>query len=140
MDTETYRSIIALPHHKSDTKAAMPLYNRAAQFAPFAALSGYDGVIRETARQTQTQTELCEDRKEELNTCLQQLAADLDSAPQVSITYYVPDKYKKGGEYRTVQGGIRRIDTLRRELLLADGTRISIDTISDISSALCDKI
>ncbi len=107
----------------------MPVQKRAAQFAPFAALSGYENVIRETARLTQRQTELAEDRKAELNICLQ----TLQPGDPVTVTYFQPDQYKQGGASLTVSGRLKCIDTVFRKLKLTDDTQIPIDAITDVS-------
>lgn len=121
--------LIKKPHHRSLRHLPMPIQNRAAQFAPFAALSGYEDVIRETARLTQKQTELAEDRKAELNACLQ----TLQPGDPVTVTYFKPDKYKQGGASATVRGRLKCIDTVFRKLKLTDGKQIPLDAITDIS-------
>lgn len=103
--------------------------NRAAQFAPYAALTGYEGVIRETARLTQTQKELAEDRKAELDACLQAL----QTGDTVAVTWFRPDRYKSGGAYVTARGYLKCIDTAHRTLKLTDKTEIPLDAITDIS-------
>lgn len=118
----------------------MPERNRAAQFAPFAALSGYESVIRETERRTQTRPELAEDEIAELNARLQHLSDCLAAAPQVSITYFVPDRYKTGGSFRTVQGTVRKIDPIYHRLTLTDGREVPLDAITAIEGVLWDKI
>lgn len=103
--------------------------NRAAQFAPYAALTGYEGVIFETARLTQTQKELAEDRKAELDARLQVL----QPGDTVAVVYFKPDEFKQGGAYITACGALKCIDPLRRMLKMTDGTEIPIDALTDIS-------
>ena len=135
-----YADIIGLPHWESPTRPRMSLLNRAAQFAPFAALSGYDNIIREEARETGVWTEPGESRKEELSRLLAELAGGLSrgSRPAVRVTHFVPDTKKDGGSYETAAGILRKIDPAGRELYLVEGSsgqelRISIDRITDLS-------
>lgn len=127
-----YDAILEFPHHVSKTHRQMSRQDRAAQFAPFAALSGYDSAIRETARLTDDRIELGEELLLELNTRLQMLSERIQEAPIVSITYFTPDKQKSGGAYLTASGVVRRINDFDREILLDDGTRIKIDDIVSI--------
>lgn len=127
-----YDAILELPHHVSKTHRQMSRQDRAAQFAPFAALSGYDSAIRETARLTDDRIELGEELLLELNTRLQMLSERIQEAPIVSITYFTPDKQKSGGAYLTASGVVRRINDFDRTILLDDGTRIKIDDIVNI--------
>lgn len=127
-----YDAILELPHHVSKTHRQMSRQDRAAQFAPFAALSGYDSAIRETARLTDDRIELGEEMLLELNTRLQMLSERIQEAPTVSITYFEPDKQKSGGVYLTASGLVRRINDFDRTILLDDGTRIKIDDIVSI--------
>ena len=128
---EKYAEIINLPHHVSMTREPMARGDRAAQFAPYSALSGYEDAVEETARLTDGRIELDEYEKERINTSLTALL----SAPQdtqASITYFRPDKRKKGGAYVTVTGEIGRIDEVKRELVLLSGYTIMIDEIIEI--------
>ena len=116
---EVYADIIDLPHHKSTRHPHMSLYNRAAQFAPFAALTGYDAMVREEARLTQQRPEPSEEEQAELNRTLN-LLRDLitqGKAPLVRAEHFVPDQYKKGGSVEIVQGRLKRVDTVRRHLV-----------------------
>lgn len=126
-----YDDIINLPHHVSPSRAHMPVSDRAAQFAPFAALTGYGDVIKETARQTDARLELTEDEKEELNRRLRSACLPGEK-PEIAVTYFIPDKKKSGGAYHTVSGKVRRIDTDKKELVLEDKVRIALDDIVDI--------
>ena len=129
-----YDDIIDLPHHVSATRARMPVADRAAQFAPFAALTGFGGVIDETARLTESRIELGEGAVEELERALNALAARQDERPEITVTYFRPDELKAGGAYLTVTGSLRRIDGHSRTLILTDGTRIPIADLLKIKS------
>lgn len=130
--TETYDDIIHLPHHVSKRHPQMSLYNRAAQFAPFAALTGYEEAIIETARLTAPKVDMMEDNQQLLDRKLALLSRSLREQPTVSITYFQPDKKKTGGQYLTVTGVIKTIRDSERVILMADGKRVSIDTIISI--------
>lgn len=130
--TETYDDIIHLPHHVSKRHPQMSLYNRAAQFAPFAALTGYEEAIIETARLTAPKVDMMEDNQQLLDRKLALLSRSLREQPTVSITYFQPDKKKTGGQYLTVTGVIKSIRDSERVIRMADGKRVSIDTIISI--------
>ena len=130
--TETYDDIIHLPHHVSKRHSQMSLYNRAAQFAPFAALTGYEEAIIETARLTAPKVDMMEDNQQLLDRKLALLSYSLREQPTVSITYFQPDKKRSGGQYLTVTGVIKSIRDSERVILMADGKRVSIDTIINI--------
>ena len=110
----------------------MSLYNRAAQFAPFAALTGYEEAIIETARLTAPKVDMMEDNQQLLDRKLALLSHSLIEQPTVSITYFQPDKKKSGGQYLTVTGVIKCIRDSERVIRMADGKRVSIDTIINI--------
>ena len=127
-----YDDIIDLPHPTSDKHPRMPMKNRAAQFAPFAALTGYDALIRETARLTGRRTELDEQQLEELDRQLTVLAARVQTEqepPEIQLTYFQPDRLKVGGEYVTETVRIRRVDPVFRLLELSDRRLIEIGDI-----------
>lgn len=128
-----YEDIINLPHHVSKTHPQMPLYDRAAQFSPFAALTGYEDAIRETARLTDTWVQLSEDRKQELDEKLQRLISEKGRIEPVTITFFQSDERKAGGSYRTVTGQIRKFDMYKRKLLFKNGAEIDIEKITDIN-------
>ncbi len=107
----------------------MPLADRAAQFSPFAALTGHEEAIRETARQTEEFVELEEDRKEEINEKLQWIRENQAKRPEIEVTCFQPDTRKSGGSYVTVCGRVKRIDEIEQQILLTDGTRIAIERI-----------
>ena len=122
-----YDDIIDLPHHISETHPPMSRADRAAQFSTFAALTGYDAAVRETARVTERRIELDEGVKAELNARLNCILEHLPEHPQVSITYFVPDEKKSGGAYRTVTGAVRKLDSFAKTLTLVDGTVVSME-------------
>lgn len=130
--THKYDDIIDLPHHVSSKRSRMSNYDRAAQFSPFAALTGYDGVIAETARLTDTQIELDEGGKELLDKKLRELLDAIDEQPRAVFTCYQPDERKLGGAYVTLSGQVKKIDAVARCILLTDGRVISIDRIYGI--------
>ncbi len=129
---ELYADIIGLPHHVSKTYPPMPLLNRAAQFAPFAALTGYDAAIEETARLTEEEVFLDESEITVLNEKLIKLEADLPQHPEITVTWFQPDEKKSGGEYRTVTGSVRKIDRMEQYLILMSGERIPLNRIIKI--------
>ena len=131
-----YDDIIDLPHHVSETHPPMSRADRAAQFSPFAALTGYDAAVRETARVTERRIELGEGVKAELNTRLNCILEHLPEHPQVSITYFVPDEKKSGGVYRTVTGAVRKLDGFAKTLTLADGTVVSMEEMVHVEGNL----
>lgn len=133
-----YDDIIDLPHHVSARHPQMSLYNRAAQFAPFAALSGHDAAIEETARLTEEQRELTQGEREVLSRKLNYLLQRNDS-PAVGITYFRHDQRKSGGRYCTVTGTIKKVDDIGGKLLLTDGTVILLDAVSDMHSEVFDR-
>jgi hypothetical protein len=106
--------------------------DRAAQFSPFAALTGYEAAVKETARLTQGKIELSDEEKESIDHVLQALSAHLPEQPSVIVTYFLPDQKKDGGAYVTVTGALKRINLLERRLILTDGTLIPIDDISQL--------
>ena len=127
-----YDDIIDLPHPTSERHPRMSKVNRAAQFSPFAALTGYDAAVKETARLTDAKVELTEEEKSILDVKLQMLADRLVSQPTVKFTYFKPDQKKAGGAYLTVSGAVKKIDGFTGDIVLADGQRISIENILDI--------
>lgn len=129
-----YDDIIRLPHHESTRHPRMSALDRAAQFLPFAALTGHAAAVRETARLTDTRIELDEIRKEELDLHLQLLREQLSQKPQVNITYYVPDARKDGGAYFTMTGTIQKIDENRHQVIMENGTVIPMNDIYEIES------
>lgn len=132
MHKKEYEDIIGLPHHVSTVYPQMSIYDRAAQFSPFAALTGHEAAIQETARLTEEQAELNEDKKEELNEKLQELMAHAEEHPTVTVTYFKPDDRKEGGKYETVTGIFRKIRDYDKMFFLEDGTGIACDMIYEL--------
>ena len=129
-----YDDIIDLPRPKSKHEP-MPMSDRAAQFSPFAALTGYGDAIDETARLTDARIELSEEERAELDYKQQYLAA-LDS-PTVTVTYFVPDERKTGGAYVTHTGVLKRVDEVERMVVFKDGLRVPLDEVMDIK---CEQL
>ena len=133
MSIGKYDEILSLPHHVSQTRPRMPMQDRAAQFAPFAALTGYDDVIREARRVTDDRVELDEGALDLLGAKMRWLSEHLAESPQVTITYFRPDERKSGGEYLTVSGVVKKIDVDERVVWLGDGTKLRMEEILAVS-------
>lgn len=131
-DKYNYNDIINLPHPVSQKHPQMSLYDRAAQFSPFAALTGHEEAIRETARQTEAWVDLDEDRKEELNEKMQEIVEHLNEAPEVTLTYFKEDEKKEGGSYVTVTGRIKKWREYEQQLVLEDGTVVALEKVFGI--------
>lgn len=131
-----YDDIINMPHHVSKKHPQMSLYARSAQFAPFAALTGYEEAVKETARETENELDIDDELKAILDDKLQLIIEQKDNKPEVSITYFVKDKKKEGGTYITKTGIVKKIDSYNQILSLADNTEIPIKDIIDISGKL----
>ncbi|MDD3746936.1 MAG: hypothetical protein PHD70_10750 [Anaerostipes sp.] len=127
-----YEDIIDLPHHVSKKHPQMSRKNRAAQFAPFAALTGYEDAILETGRLTDKKIELDEDARELLDIKLQMISSHLEEKRQIKITYFKEDERKDGGAYVTVEGFIKKISTIKRDIFLQDRTKIRMDDIIEL--------
>ena len=127
-----YDDIINLPHHVSPTRKRMSMIDRAAQFSPFAALTGYDASIREAGRLTDRQIDFDEDGKLMLDEKLRNLAERIKEQPEVTITYFVPDERKSGGKYVEISGKVRKIDQYEKLILMEDGAQICFEKIHDI--------
>ena len=131
-----YDDIINLPHPVSARHPQMPLPDRAAQFSPFAALTGHDAAIRETARLTDTFVELDEGRKQELDEQLQLIKENQSQKPEIEVTYFQPDLKKSGGAYMTFRGRVKKIDEYNHRILFTDGTALSMETLFFIGGEL----
>ena len=138
--SQPYDDIINLPHHVSATRSQMPSANRAAQFSPFAALTGYDAAIEETGRLTDERMELDEDTIDALNLKMSMLADVISDHPRVSITYFRPDERKAGGAYVTVVGALKKIDDYEGVIVLMNGKKIAIEDICDIEGELFNTL
>lgn len=138
--TMGYDDIIHLPRHVSSKRPQMPMSDRAAQFSPFAALTGYDDAIQETGRLTEQKIELDEEALQELNERFNILQEHLREQPEVRFTYFKPDAQKAGGAYLTVTGVVRKIKLYEREILLQDGTIIPVDDILKMESSIFPEL
>ena len=134
--SEQYNDIINLPNHVSPTRPRMSMIDRAAQFSPFAALTGYDAAIKETGRLTDERIELSEESRAALDRKQQFLLDHISDHPEISVTYFVHDERKSGGAYVTVTGQVKRVDEYERQLILVDGVKIPLDEILELESAL----
>lgn len=128
---KNYDDIINLPHPELK-HPRMSMYSRAAQFSPFAALTGYDDEIKETARLTNNKLIIDDDLKNNLDIKLQYIESVIKEKPLITINYFIKDNKKNGGSYHEFSGNIRRIDNIKKELIFVDNKKISINDIIDI--------
>lgn len=131
-----YDDIIGLSHHISETHPQMTIGNRAAQFSPFAALSGYEDALEETGRLTDMRTVLEEDAKEALDEKLQMIQEMITVRPEVTIKYFVPDERKAGGAYKSAMGSVKKIDGYGKVLVMEDGVKIPLGEITEIEGTI----
>lgn len=129
---DKYEDMYEMPHHTSPTRPRMSLRSRAAQFAPFAALTGHDAAIAETARLTDNKIDLDESTVSLLNEKLRILIRDIDKRKEVSVTYFRPDSKKRGGKYITVKGIVKKLDQIEGKLVFEDGQEIPLNNILEI--------
>lgn len=127
-----YDDILNLPHHVSSVHTHMSIHDRAAQFSPFSALTGYDDTVRETARLTDEKQELTADRINDLNQKIAFLKEHAEERPDITIEYFVPDGKKSGGKYVTISGKFRRIDEYNRNMVFTSGEEIPLNEIFSI--------
>ena len=130
--TGPYDDIIDRPRPVSKKHPPMPMSKRAAQFLPFAALTGFEGEIAEAARLTEAAPELGEDALAALDEQLALLRQRLPDQPEITLTRFIPDEKKAGGSYETVTGRVRRLDEAGRALILTDGTKVDLDAIVEL--------
>lgn len=135
-----YGNIIDMPHHQSEKRPRMSMYDRAAQFSPFAALMGHADAIKETARTTDEYSEPSEEMKVMMNEKILLLMSELSSEPTISITYFKPDEKKSGGAYITITGIIKKIRQDERLIQMTTGDLIPIDMIFDIDGEIFGSI
>lgn len=135
-DKHTYEDIIHLQHHVSSHHEHMPVADRAAQFSPFAALTGFEGAIKETARLTNQRIELDADTRAMLNERLRIVREQLSSHQEVEIMFYQPDEMKDGGAYVSVRGIVKKIDEYELTVVMQDGTWIPVDEIMAITGEM----
>lgn len=135
-ESSKYDDIIMLPHHKSKTHHHMSLSDRAAQFAPFAALTGFEETLDEVDRITENKKELSDDEKEIINQKLLMILDNLPNRIESEITYFEKDQKKSGGHYLTIRSSIKRIDEINHQLIMSNNKRILIDDILNIKCSL----
>lgn len=135
-----YNGIIYLPHHVSKTRPQMPMSDRAAQFAPFAALTGYDAAIKETGRLTDEKIEPDEEALTALDMKYQLLMDALADVPEVTITYFQPDERKAGGKYVSATGVVKKLDDFERRITMQDGAKIPMDDVLSIDGELFSSL
>ena len=130
-----YDDMLHLPHPNSTRHPRMPISERAAIFSPFAALTGHAGAIAETARLTDQKMELDEDTKAELDRRQAVLLEHISEQPEITVTWFQPDERKDGGAYLTATGRLKKIDEMKRVLILLDGTSIPLKNVADLESS-----
>ncbi|MDY2842021.1 MAG: hypothetical protein SOT08_05050 [Candidatus Borkfalkiaceae bacterium] len=135
-----YADIIDLPHHQSERRQKMSNYDRAAQFSPFAALTGHADSIKETARLTDDYNEPSEQMKAIMNKKILFLMEQLENQPEITITFFKPDEKKEGGAYITITGVVKKIKTYERQMQMTTGDLIPIDMIFGIDGEIFSKI
>lgn len=131
-----YADILSMPRPTTYARPPMSRQDRAAQFAPFAALTGHEAAIGETARVTQPRRYLTDDEKEQLDRKQQLLQARADENPPVTVCYFQADPRKAGGSYQTITGHLRGVNTQKRLLRLVEGNELSLNDIIEIDSPL----
>ena len=135
-----YADIIDLPHHQSEKRQKMSNYDRAAQFSPFAALTGHADSIKETARLTDDYNEPSEQMKAIMNKKILFLMEQLENQPEITITFFKPDEKKEGGAYITITGVVKKIKTYERQIQMTTGDLIPIDMIFGIDGKIFSRI
>lgn len=130
-EVNRYEDIINLPHHQSATRPRMSNYDRAAQFAPFAALKGYEEEIDEAIRTTDSKIELSDEQLYQLNEKLNELKQIIEEQPTIKVCYFVKDAKKSGGKYISIVQQIRKIDEYKKKLIFSD-REIEFDSIIQI--------
>ena len=138
--SENYDDIIDLPHHVSATRPQISMMDRAAQFSPFAALTGYDAAIKETGRLTDQKVEMGAEALNILNMKFQILIDSLAVEPEVTLTYFEPDERKDGGTYIDVTGVVKKVDDLKRLILMQSGTKIPMDDVLEIEGDIFSSL
>lgn len=138
--SDKYDDIINLPHHVSAKRLRMSMQDRAAQFSPFAALTGYDAAVKETARLTDSRIELNEEELAIMNIKFNMLMEHMREQPDVSFTYFKPDEKKSGGQYVTLRGRVKKADTFKRLIIMQDDTEIPMDDILDMNGEIFESL
>lgn len=145
---QVYADIIDLPHHQSAARPHMSLYDRAAQFSPFAALSGYDAMVTEEARLTDSRRELWETDLELLDQRLRLVAEAIENKalPEITVTYFAPDERKAGGSYQSYTGTVKRVDLVKQKLVFyaangrSDGEMFGLEQLTALHGDLLDRL
>lgn len=133
---DRYEDILHMPHHVSPNRPRMSMLDRAAQFSPFAALSGYEAAIQETGRLTDSQVELEPDEAAVLDEKIRLLQHRQEEQPEITLIYFVPDERKPGGAYARITGRVSRIDPQKQTIRMTDGTAVSFRQLRTIEGAL----
>ena len=133
-----YEDIVNLPPHISEKYPQPSMMDRAARFAPFAAITGYEEMVLEEARVTEDRMDLDENELAILNEKLNIIIEALPTEPEVRITYFEPDQKKSGGAYKRIVGAVKRIDEYEHLVIMTDGRKIAIDDIANVESELFD--
>lgn len=131
-----YDDMLHLPHHVSKTRRRMTRLERAAQFSPFAALTGYDATIQEAGRLTDARAILTESSHERLDEKLRRILEEIGRQPEVTVTYFEPDLRKEGGAYVHVTGRVKKVAGYKQVMTMADGTEIPMEQVFDLESPL----
>ena len=134
-EENNYEDIINLPHHVSQRHPPLGRDSYAAQFSPFAALTGYDGIVAETERTTEKRPELDDDAKEAIRAVLSEIVGHISESPEVEADFFLPDARKTGGEIRTVRGAVRAYDNIGQILIFADGTKVPAEDLLKLGFA-----
>lgn len=137
---KSYDKIINLPHYEPKYHQRMSIYNRAAQFAPFAALTGYEDAVSETGRLTENEKLLNDDLKNVIDMKLQIIEEHIKDNQSINVLYFVKDKRKACGKYIEYIGNVKRIDKINQEIIFKDNTRICFDKILDIKAEFIKEI
>lgn len=137
---QQYEDIINLQHHVSSNREHMSMLHRAAQFSPFAALTGYDEAIKETARLTDHKIELDEAQKNILDEKLKIVQQQLSTQQEIELVFFRPDEIKAGGAYISIRGIVKKIEGYERAVIMHDGTRLPIEQIVDIKGEIFHNV
>lgn len=129
---DNYEDIINLPHYDPQNHPRMDRSKRIAQFAPFAALTGYEEQVKEAGRLTMEKIEISEELRNTINNKLQTIMMKIKSKPKVTITYFVQDKRKRGGTYITITGNVKKIDQIEKQIIMTDNKKISMNNVLKI--------
>ncbi|MCI7643455.1 MAG: hypothetical protein MST10_03740 [Lentisphaeria bacterium] len=135
-----YNDIVNLPHHVSASRQPMSSADRAAQFAPFAALTGYEDAVAEAGRITGTQIELDEQQQVELNRRFNLLMTNITRLPEVEVEYFVPDMLKSGGEYVVYRGVIKKVSISDKRIIFQDDTVIQLNMVVALNGKIFDEL